>query len=119
MPDFDRNGILTSADIDLLFANIHSHSSDPGFDLNGDQAIDHLDASRLVREIMEVPWGDVNLDGQFDTTDLLEAFSSGGYGTSQRASWSTGDWNGDGLFDSADLVLAFQDPSFRTTKVRN
>ncbi|MEZ6120064.1 MAG: hypothetical protein R3C28_26325 [Pirellulaceae bacterium] len=68
--------------------------------------------------------GDANLDGKFDSKDLILAFSRHKYGTGESATWKDGDWNGapnsgflladqfgpqgDGLFNSQDLVAAMQ-----------
>jgi hypothetical protein len=53
--------------------------------------------------------GDANLDGQFNTSDLILALQAGQYedGVAGNSTWAEGDWNGDGEFDSHDLVLAF------------
>lgn len=54
--------------------------------------------------------GDSNLDGVFNSTDLVLVFQAGKYETGiQDADWATGDWNEDGYFNSSDLVLAFQE----------
>ena len=54
--------------------------------------------------------GDANLDGLFNSSDLVMVFQAGKYedGIFQNASWEEGDWNDDGEFDSQDLVMAFQ-----------
>jgi hypothetical protein len=54
----------------------------------------------------------VNLDGVFDSADLVFVFQRGGYESGESAGWAEGDWNGDGLFSSADIVLAFQDGGY-------
>lgn len=51
--------------------------------------------------------GDANLDGAFDSTDLVQVFTAGLYDTGQVADWTSGDWNLDGAFNSSDLVRAF------------
>ena len=54
--------------------------------------------------------GDSNLDGRFDSSDLIALFQAGEFedDISNNSVWEDGDWNGDGEFDSSDLVLAFQ-----------
>lgn len=52
--------------------------------------------------------GDSNLDGNFDTGDLVQVLQSGKYETSEPASWTEGDWNLDGAFSTGDLVTALQ-----------
>ncbi|MCA9200603.1 MAG: hypothetical protein KDA87_23850, partial [Planctomycetales bacterium] len=51
--------------------------------------------------------GDSNLDGRFDSTDLVQVFTVGKFETGQPAIYSEGDWNGDGQFNSNDFVTAF------------
>ena len=52
--------------------------------------------------------GDVNVDGRFDTNDIVGLLQAGKYLTGQPATWHEGDFSGDGLFDPADLVLVLQ-----------
>ena len=53
--------------------------------------------------------GDANLDGRFDSSDLVRVFQAGEYEDSNRrnSSWADGDWNGDREFTTGDIVLAF------------
>ncbi|MFC1757981.1 chitobiase/beta-hexosaminidase C-terminal domain-containing protein [Planctomycetota bacterium] len=52
--------------------------------------------------------GDANLDGKFDTRDLVLVFQANLFeDPTGNASWVDGDWNGDGKFTTSDLVLAF------------
>lgn len=51
--------------------------------------------------------GDANLDGRFNSSDLVQVFGAGLYETEQPAHWQQGDWAGNGQFDSSDLVSAF------------
>lgn len=60
--------------------------------------------------------GDANLDGIFDSADLVALFQLGEYeddlvGNSTKA---TGDFDGNGEFDTSDLVLAFQQGTYET-----
>lgn len=54
--------------------------------------------------------GDVNDDGQFDSSDLVIVFQSAEYDDlfPMNSAWNEGDWNRDGDFNSSDLVFAFQ-----------
>ena len=54
--------------------------------------------------------GDANLDGVFNSRDLVLVFQANEYedDVDGNSSWSEGDWNGDGDFTSADLVEAFR-----------
>jgi hypothetical protein len=60
--------------------------------------------------------GDVNFDGRFNSTDLIQVFRAGKYedGIPGNAVFEEGDWNGDGDFDTHDLVLAFQEGRYET-----
>lgn len=53
--------------------------------------------------------GDSNLDGKFDSGDLVQVFQAGEYEDSiiANSTWEEGDWNLDMDFDSGDLVTAF------------
>lgn len=58
--------------------------------------------------LWEAAVGDVDYNGQFNSSDLVLIFEAGLYETGKEANWTTGDWNRDGVFDSSDLILAFQ-----------
>jgi hypothetical protein len=62
-----------------------------------------------VTDLKSTYFGDANLDGEFDSGDLVEVFRAGHYedGVERNSGWSTGDWNGDQEFDSGDFVKAF------------
>ena len=54
--------------------------------------------------------GDVNNDGVFDSSDLVDIFRVGEYEDEleDNSTFADGDWNGDGDFDSSDFVTAFR-----------
>ncbi|MCP4096607.1 MAG: PEP-CTERM sorting domain-containing protein, partial [Planctomycetaceae bacterium] len=56
--------------------------------------------------------GDSDLNGVFDSGDLVAVFSSAKYETGDAATWGQGDWNGDQKFDSGDLVEAFSNAGY-------
>ena len=58
--------------------------------------------------------GDSNLDGLFDSSDLVTVFQSAEYedDIDGNSTWAEGDWNGDGDFTTQDLVFAFQTASY-------
>lgn len=66
--------------------------------------------------VMNVPYtlpveqvmGDSNLDGTFDSGDLVTVFIAGKYETDQVARWTEGDWSNDRSFDTNDFVFALQ-----------
>ena len=51
--------------------------------------------------------GDANLDGEFNSGDMVQVFVKGKYETGEDAGWEEGDWNGNLKFDSGDMVAAF------------
>jgi hypothetical protein len=107
--DFNRNGILDAADIDLLSAEVLNQTNEESFDLNGDSFVNGADRIRWVTDLKNTYFGDANLDGEFNSGDLVEVFRVGHYedGVERNSGWSTGDWNGDQEFDSGDFVEAF------------
>ncbi len=112
--DFDANSILDDNDLNLLARELQVSNRVSFFNLNGDTAVDGGDFTAWVKAIRRSWIGDTNLDGVFDSQDLLEAFQAGLFEDSQEknAKWRTGDWNGDSEFDNQDLIAAFQDGGY-------
>ena len=110
--DFNQDGRVDDQDIDLLARG--KQSNDLRFDITGDQVIDIQDLEFLVESVLETNIGDSNLDGVFNSSDLLLAFQAGQYedSESKNSTWKRGDWNGDSEFDTRDLVFAFQKGSY-------
>jgi hypothetical protein len=109
--DLDASGRCDCQDIDLITTTIGAGGTDDQFDLNGDGIVNSDDREFLILNLMGVPYGDVNFDGQFDSQDLLHVFQAGHYGDQnpdEPVLYCEGDWNGDSVFDSSDLVLVFQ-----------
>ncbi|MCA9262196.1 MAG: hypothetical protein KDA60_00045 [Planctomycetales bacterium] len=100
--DFNADGEVNDADIDLLSAAIRNGATDAAFDLNGDDAVSRDDHSYLVSNLIGTLPGDANLDGQVDATDFnawnLHRMQSG-------TGWATGDFNADGVTDVSDFNL--------------
>lgn len=114
MGDFNEDGTLDAADIDALTAVVIAGSNDAAFDVNGDTVVDQLDRTVWVQDLSGTWFGDSNLDGEFNSSDLVQVFAAGEYedATAGNSTWATGDWNGDGDFTSSDLVTAFGDGGF-------
>ena len=112
--DFDHDGDVDNVDIDLLSAAIRDYSDNLEFDLSGDNQLDRRDLSVMVKDVLDTDFGDTNLDGQFDSEDIVDVFVSGKYNDRipGNAGWADGDWNGDGDFNEADFVLAFTDGGY-------
>lgn len=115
--DFNRDGSLDSTDIDILSASIGSE--EVRFDLNQDGFVNHDDRAFWVFQLKQTNFGDANLDGHFDSSDLVQVFQQSEYEDSiaRNSGWSVGDWNGDQEFDSGDLVLAFQSGGYETQTI--
>ncbi len=108
--DFDGDGVLDLSDVDLLWAEAKSPRPSRFFDLTGDDQVDSKDRDAMVQDILKTTYGDSNLDGVFDSADLLQVFAQGEYDDREQnnSTFAEGDWNGDGEFNSSDLVLAFR-----------
>ena len=106
--DFDENGTISADDVDVFCSGLQAQDS--RFDLNRDGVMDHDDLTLLIRDLLQSNFGDSNLDGQFDSRDLVQVFQANEYEDSivGNSTWSEGDWNCDGDVTSADIVLAFQ-----------
>jgi hypothetical protein len=106
--DLNGDDLLDVTDIDLLTAGIRA--GDPRADLNRDGSADFQDLSYMIESLLHTSFGDANLDGRFDSDDLLQVFKRDEYEDTipSNSTWADGDWNGDGESTSDDLVLAFQ-----------
>lgn len=116
--DFDADDQVSVTDIDALSSRIRSEQYDARFDLNNDELLDETDRVVWVKELKKTWFGDSDLDGEFNSSDLVSVFAYGQYEDAVvgNSSWATGDWNGDGEFNSSDLVLAFQDGGYELGK---
>lgn len=114
--DFDDDGLLTVADIDLLSENARSTTPDLSFDVDRSGTVDHTDVATWVHDLRGTWLGDANLDGTFDSSDMVSVFQRGHYedAESLNSGWGDGDWNADGDFTSGDLVTAFQDGGYES-----
>lgn len=110
--DFNQDGILHAADVDLLAQAIRDGRAE--YDLTGDAVVDFVDLRFLVENVLRTHFGDANLSGQFDSSDLVQVFQFGEYedDVPGNSTWGEGDWNGDGEFTTGDLVLAFESGGF-------
>ncbi|MEM6333968.1 MAG: dockerin type I domain-containing protein [Planctomycetota bacterium] len=96
--DFNDDGTLDQADIDLLLDNI----GDPAFDITGDAVTDTADTDQLILNYLNSFFADANLDGAVDTSDL--AILAANFDTSVPG-WAQADFNGDGFVDTSDLAI--------------
>ena len=108
--DYNGNGLLDAADLDLQAEQLGSNN--PAFDLTNDGTVDYDDRLAWVKDLAGTWIGDSNLDGEFNSGDLVQVFTAGRFETGQSATWEQGDWDGNGLFDSGDFVAAFTDGGY-------
>ncbi|MCA9211850.1 MAG: hypothetical protein KDB27_02200 [Planctomycetales bacterium] len=108
--DFDGNGSLDIQDINLITTALLENSSDPKFNMNGDNLVDQNDRTYWIESIRSTYLGDSNLDGEFSSADFVQVFQANEYedGVADNSTWAEGDWNGDGDFNTTDFVAAFQ-----------
>ncbi|MCA9196422.1 MAG: hypothetical protein KDA87_02750 [Planctomycetales bacterium] len=106
--DLNDDGVLSVDDIDRFCEALHGE--DRSFDFSGDGQIDSHDLTAVVEALLQTSIGDVNLDGVFNSNDLVLLFQTAKFEDEQpnNSSWADGDWNCDGDFNSNDLVFAFQ-----------
>ena len=108
--DYDGNGVLDADDLKLQADAMQS--GDLNFDENGDSRVDIEDRTLWVKDYFGSWLGDSNLDGEFNSGDMVTVFVAGKYQLQTDAEWTEGDWTGDRRFDSGDLVAAFQDGGY-------
>jgi streptogramin lyase len=110
--DFDGDGILTTADINDLTGQSASRLNPTAYDLNSDTLVNDVDVTVWVRDLFRSWIGDADLNGEFNSSDLVEVLASGTYEGDILSTWSTGDFNGDGRTNSGDLVVALADGGY-------
>jgi hypothetical protein len=116
--DFNGNEVLDAADIDALSAQVRAGANDSLYDLNADAAVDDLDRQFWVHDLKQTFFGDADLDGSFDSADLVQVLAFGEYEDKVKlnSTWLTGDWNGDGDFTSGDLIVALADGGYEAVQ---
>ena len=114
--DFDGDQRIGATDIDLLCAAINGGIPDTRFDLDANGSNQRADLTFLVKSILRTSLGDANVDGVFNSTDLILIFQAGEYEDAivGNSGWAEGDWDCDGEFTTSDLVAAFQDGGYVT-----
>ena len=110
--DFNNDGVLDAADIDDLTGQSAGGLNPPPYDLNNDSLVDAADVNVWIRDLFNSWVGDADLNGEFNSGDLVVVLSAGTYETGAASVWSTGDFNGDGQTDSGDLVAALSDGGY-------
>ncbi len=100
--DFDASGEIDIHDIAVLISAILAAENTDNLDFENDGVVDERDLEILVNMVFRTYLGDANLDGVFDSQDLVLVFQSAEYedGDNDNSTWSEGDWDGDGDFAS-------------------
>jgi hypothetical protein len=110
--DVNRDFQINAADIDAIMSAVRSELADPRYNFTADTTLDSEDIGAWVHNVAKTYFGDANLDGEFNSGDLIATFAAGTYGQDIDATWATGDWTGDARFGTDDLIVAFQDGGF-------
>lgn len=110
--DYNGDNELGVIDLERLVRAAVDGPAPAWFDANQDGTVNLDDASYWVTDLKNTYFGDANLDGEFNSSDLVQVFSVGKHETDNDATWSDGDWNFDGQVSSADFVVAFIDGGY-------
>jgi hypothetical protein len=115
--DYNNDGVADVLDIDLQANAMKTPDQNLDvYDENGDGMVDGADRQIWVKTHARAgvgTWvGDSDLNGEFNSGDLVAVFAAGKYETEQMAGWAEGDWDGDMFFGSGDLVVAFSDGGY-------
>ncbi len=108
--DVNSDRSLSADDIDALCQRVATGPKEARLDLDRDGRLDAADVDWLIQQVLHSTRGDANLDGVFNSDDLLAVFQAGEFEDSiaNNSTWADGDWNCDGEFTTADLLRAFQ-----------
>jgi hypothetical protein len=110
--DFDNSGALDAPDIDDLTGQVAGGANPAAYDLNADSLVNTADIGVWVKDLFNSWIGDANLDGEFNSSDLVSVLASGTYEADVDSVWSSGDFNGDARTNSSDLVAALADGGY-------
>lgn len=98
--DFNGDGVLSAADIDLLSLEVVAGTNNVAFDLTGDRQVDELDRATWVNDLVGTLFGDADLDGTVQFPDFVSLSSTFG----MPGGWSKGDFDGNGMVQFADFI---------------
>jgi hypothetical protein len=98
--DFNNDGKLTTADLDLLVDAVSSGSTDPSYDLDMNGSVNTADIAFLVNNIVKPASGDYDWDASVTNADYQVWRSRFG-----SELYLNADGNGDGRVDMADYVV--------------
>ncbi len=101
--DFNFNGELDAADIDIIAHRLAQGSFDASYDLDMDGVLDVGDIEAVLAAA-ETRNGDSNLDGEVDFTDFL-AIARNFNATGEDLRWSDGDFDANGRVELTDFLI--------------
>jgi lysophospholipase L1-like esterase len=109
-----RRNVVDVVSVDQLIASMREGSPATEFDLDQSGTVDADDLRQLIEVELQTWFGDANLDGHFDSRDLVGVFQNGEYqdDLTNNSQWAEGDWDGDGDFAEPDLTLALTDGAY-------
>lgn len=99
--DFNGDGALNTADIDVLSERVRVGSTDAIFDLNADGEVNDADRAFWVEDLAGTVFGDADFDGTVQFSDFLALSSHFG----QPGGWGQGDFDGDGEVNFTDFLI--------------
>ena len=111
--DYNDNGELDAGDLDPQ-ASEGIGMQDLTYDLNEDGVVDYAGDRVMWLHDLKGTWaGGADLNGLFDTNDMVTVLVAGKYKTGWAATWAGGNWNGNSVFDSSDIVNVFIDGGYK------
>ena len=113
--DPNGDGQKTADDIDVICQAIRDREFVGSLDQNRNRRLSVTDAQQYAQEHLNALPGDANLDGVFNSADLVMVLQSGEYedDIEDNSTWIEGDWNCDGDFNAHDLIVAMQKGSYQ------
>ena len=111
--DYNLDGLLDVADVDEQSQLMFQANPDlDTYDENADGVVDKVDRAIWVHDHAGTWLGDANINGEFNSNDMVRVFVAGKYEPEEAAGWAEGDWDGNGIFDSSDMVTALADGGY-------
>lgn len=111
--DYNGDGVLDDADVDLLSQALLAGLNNPDFDVDENGTLDGDDVVFWMTELLGTAVADANLDFSVDLLDLSILAAS--FGLEDGALLTDGDFNGDGALNLLDLSLLASDFGYTGT----